>query len=213
MLLGLSACFKAARCQKLWVKEEHAKASKPKYDALHSAPLPAMHIQDEAAFQEGGKAKASLLLGHRLKNLLTRLDVFSRRAVLKRRNGIRLSAPLPSENVAESGLVKLPSNSPWPDLRNQVDLFREAFPGRRCGPFFRKLEEITKRKLSYADRDLIIVASLRLIRKKNYAKTAEEFRTQLSWILQKIFSLSDELIKNIEPTIWETSRFLRRQKT
>ena len=65
-----------------------------------------MHIQDEAAFQEGGKAKASLLLGHRLKNLLTRLDVFSRRAVLKRRNGIRLSAPLPSENVAESGFGK-----------------------------------------------------------------------------------------------------------
>ena len=105
-------------------------------------------------------------------------------------------------------MVRLPSNSPWPDLRNQVDLFREAFPGRRSASFFRKLENITKRKLSYADRDLIIKASLRLIRKKNYAKTAEEFRTQLSWenedrkrlveILQKIFSLSDELIKNIE---------------
>ena len=105
-------------------------------------------------------------------------------------------------------MVRLPSNSPWPDLRNQVDLFREAFPGRRSASFFRKLENITKRKLSYADRDLIIKASIRLIRKKNYAKTAEEFRTQLSWenedrkrlveILQKIFSLSDELIKNIE---------------
>jgi hypothetical protein len=92
-------------------------------------------------------------------------------------------------------------------LRRQVDLFREAFPGSRSGPFFRKLEDITKRKLSYADRDLIIKASLRLIERKKYAKTGEQYRTQLSCenkdrkqlveTLQTIYSLSHELIKNI----------------
>ena len=105
-------------------------------------------------------------------------------------------------------MVKLPSNSPWRALRNQVDLCREAFPGCRCGPFFRTLEKITKRQLSYADRDAVIKSSLRLIARKNYAKTAAEFRTHLAWenedrkrlveTLQEISSLSDKLIKNLE---------------
>jgi hypothetical protein len=97
-------------------------------------------------------------------------------------------------------------------LRRQVELFHEALPGRRCGPFFRKLQEIAKRKLSYADRDIIIKASLRLIKSKNYAsknyaKTAEKFRTQLSRenedrkrlveTLQNICSISNELIENM----------------
>jgi len=96
----------------------------------------------------------------------------------------------------------------WPALRDQVDLFHEAFPGRRCAPFFRKLEEIVKRKLSFTDRNTLIKACLRLIERKKNATTAEALRTQLSWenedrkrlleTLQKISSLSNDLTENIE---------------
>jgi hypothetical protein len=91
------------------------------------------------------------------------------------------AAALSSKNAAESVLAKLPSHSVWPALRDQVDLFHEAFPGRRCAPFFRKLEEIEKRKLSFTDRNTLIKACLRLIERKKNAKTAEAFRTKLSW--------------------------------
>ena len=104
-------------------------------------------------------------------------------------------------------MVRLPSNSPWPALRHQVELFREAFPGRRFGPFFRKLEEITKRKLSYADRVGIIKASLKLTETKGHVETAQDYKRQLTWktedrkraiaALENIHSLTDQLANSI----------------
>jgi hypothetical protein len=92
-------------------------------------------------------------------------------------------------------------------LRHQVELFRKAFPGRRFGPFFRELEKIIKRKLSYADRDGIIKASLELIESKGRVETVQDYKRLLNWkaedrktavaALENIHSLTEQLANSI----------------
>ena len=105
-------------------------------------------------------------------------------------------------------LHELPLPAYCGGVKCAMGLFGEAFPGRRCGAFFRQLNKIVKRELSFADRDKIIKASLRLVERKKNATTAEVFRSQLSWenedkkklvaTLEKIHSLADDLIISIE---------------
>ena len=87
--------------------------------------------------------------------------------------------------------------------------FRRLFPKQRYTVFFRRLERITKRKLSYSERDKIIGAGFRLLMEKHYVETAEDFRNQLKEEaeIQKMFyshfekinSLTDQLLELIKP--------------
>ena len=57
--------------------------------------------------------------------------------------------------------------------------FRRLFPKKRYTVFFRQLNHITKRKLSFSEREQIIGACGRLLLEKDYVETAEDFRSQL----------------------------------
>ena len=86
--------------------------------------------------------------------------------------------------------------------------FRRLFPKQRYTVFFRQLERITKRKLSFSERDQIIGAGFRLLMEKHYVETAEDFRNQLKEEaeIQKMFysdfekinSLADQLLEHIK---------------
>ncbi len=105
-------------------------------------------------------------------------------------------------------MPKLPSASAKPALYRLVELFHEAFPSRRWCPFFQDLAKFAKRKLSVADRDIIIKASLRLLARKPYVETKEEYRerlkldgkdrTELVKRLKSIRSSSKTIARDIE---------------
>ena len=63
---------------------------------------------------------------------------------------------------------------------DETYLFHETFPNCDPDPFFRRLEEIVKRKLSSTERFDIIKACQKLVECKKNAKTVEAFREELS---------------------------------
>ena len=57
--------------------------------------------------------------------------------------------------------------------------FRRLFREQRYTVFFRQLERLTKRKLSFSEREAILSACIKLLLAKQYVETAEDFSSQL----------------------------------
>jgi len=85
--------------------------------------------------------------------------------------------------------------------------FRRLFPKQHYTVFFRQLERMTKRKLSFSERSQIISAGFRLLSEKEYVETAEDFASQLKSEaetkktnisrIKEIYLLADQLHERI----------------
>lgn len=85
--------------------------------------------------------------------------------------------------------------------------FRRLFPEQRYTVFFRQLNRIAKRKLSFSERDKILRACFSLLLDKEYVETAEDFRSQhldearqktmVISTFKKINSLANQLLEHV----------------
>jgi len=113
----------------------------------------------------------------------------------------------------------------WPDEDDELDrsrrsrppasytlvdhgrLFRRLFPKQRYTVFFRQLNFIAKRKLSFSERDQVMSACCGLLLEKEYVETEEDLRSQLKSNaedlkinierFEEIYSLAEPLLERI----------------